>query len=264
MTTIWAMSDLHADFPENQAWIEGLEAARYDQDALLVAGDVSHDLAVLEHALGTLRRTFARVFFVPGNHDLWLRKEPEEQPDSLAKLRQLDELCRRLGVETTPARVGAVWVVPLLSWYDEAFALAAAQVAGDAEVDRSQLGLWADFRHCRWPFPQAEVASYMRRLNEPHVHAYDAAVVSFSHFLPRPELVPPQRHLRFKALPLVSGDPALDAQVRAVGSRVHVYGHTHINRDVTLDGVRYVQSALRYPRERQGAEAHPVKVLEGA
>jgi hypothetical protein len=82
-------------------------------------------------------------------------------------------------------------------------------------------------------------------LNEPFVRRYDAPVVSFSHFVPRTELVPAVRWLRFKGLPLVAGSVEIDAQVRRLGAAVHVYGHTHIPGDRVVDGVRYVQNHLR-------------------
>ena len=82
-------------------------------------------------------------------------------------------------------------------------------------------------------------------MNEPHLARQPIPVFSFSHFVPRPELVPAVRWLRFKGLPLVAGTAALDEQVRRVGAAVHVYGHTHIADDRVVDGVRYVQHWLR-------------------
>jgi len=37
--------------------------------------------------------------------------------------------------------------------------------------------------------------------------------------------------------------------LNAVNSIIHVFGHTHINCDRVIDGVRYVQSALGYRPE---------------
>ena len=33
------------------------------------------------------------------------------------KLRKINALCAALGVQTAPAELGGIWVVPLLSWY---------------------------------------------------------------------------------------------------------------------------------------------------
>ncbi|KAA6374506.1 MAG: hypothetical protein EZS28_029966, partial [Streblomastix strix] len=76
-------------------------------------------------------------------------------------------------------------------------------------------------------------------------------IISFSHFVPRRELLPPQIFLKHKFLPYVVGSITLEQQVRSLGSTVHCYGHTHINQERVIDGIRYVQNALGYPRERE-------------
>jgi hypothetical protein len=76
-------------------------------------------------------------------------------------------------------------------------------------------------------------------------------VISFSHFLPRRDLLPAPERLKFKGLPQVAGCTALEGQIRRLKSAVHVFGHSHILCDRVIDGIRYVQNPLRYPRERQ-------------
>ena len=77
-------------------------------------------------------------------------------------------------------------------------------------------------------------------------------VVSFSHFVPRQELLPEKRVLLHGSLlPKVSGSSPLEAQIRRLQPDVHLFGHTHINVDVTIEGVRYVQWALGNPKERE-------------
>jgi Icc-related predicted phosphoesterase len=48
----------------------------------------------------------------------------------------------------------------------------------------------------------------------------------------------------------VAGCASLEDQIRQLQSRIHVFGHSHISCDRVIDGVRYVQNPLRYPRER--------------
>jgi hypothetical protein len=231
---IYAVSDLHADILENRRLLERIPVGEHGGDTLIVAGDVGTALPLIADVLGGLRERFAELFFVPGNHELWVRAG---EPDSLEKFHAVLAVCATVGVRTAPARVGGAWVVPLFSWYDAAF-----DVRGEA--DRDSLEAWSDNYLCRWPAgpPPAE---RFRDLNAPHLRAFDAPVVSFSHFVPRPELLPPVRWLRFKGLPLVAGSVGIDRQLRAAGARVHVYGHTHIPDDRVLDGVRYLQNHLR-------------------
>ena len=40
---VWAISDVHADYKENEAWVTALAGANrgYENDCIIVAGDVS-------------------------------------------------------------------------------------------------------------------------------------------------------------------------------------------------------------------------------
>lgn len=71
-TTDWFTAS--TDQVRKQQLLSRFSAYR-EQDVLILSGDVSDDLAILRATLASLRRTFGRVFFVPGNHDLWLRAE---------------------------------------------------------------------------------------------------------------------------------------------------------------------------------------------
>ena len=57
--------------------------------------------------------------------------------------------------------------------------------------------------------------------------------------------------MHFKGLPKVAGSVLLENQIRKLESKIHVFGHSHINCDVKLDNVRYIQNALSYPREKK-------------
>lgn len=237
---IFAISDLHTDFKVNRLLLDELTRSGYRQDTLLVAGDIADRLEVLEDTLALLRSRFAKVFYTPGNHELWVRFEAH---DSLEKLRRVVELCDSLGVHTRPSNAEEVWIVPLYSWYE-------AQFDDVESEDEDELQAWADFYFCKWPPEVTNVSEYFRTLNAGRLSRYEGEVITLSHFLPRRDLLPKAENLRFKSLPKVAGSSWLDAQIRTLNSRVHVFGHSHINCDRVIDGVRYVQNAFRYPSER--------------
>ena len=260
---ILALSDLHVDYPDNRAWVAGLWGA--PGDILLVAGDVSDRLERLAEVLGSLRERFDEVFFVPGNHDLWVRRSTQE--DSLTKLEALLAVCAELDVRTTPARLGegatAVWIVPLFSWYRRPEEGADSLFLPKPGEDPS-LRMWSDNLFIKWPDRAGDesLADHLLARNEPWLERhYDAPVVSFSHFLPRQDLLFSTAAER-EALGLVTEDrlPAfnfsrvagtsrLEAQLRRLGSVVHVHGHQHRDRYRVLDGVLYVSHCLGYPHE---------------
>lgn len=72
---VFVLSDLHTDYAENMKWVKSISTLRHKEDAILIAGDVAetHDNFVLTMSL--LKDRFEHVFYVPGNHDLWCRRE---------------------------------------------------------------------------------------------------------------------------------------------------------------------------------------------
>ena len=239
---IFAVSDLHVDHRPNQVLVEGLGREEYTGDALIVAGDIAHQLDTVATTLAGLRARFGRVFYVPGNHELWVGNSQET---SVERFERILALCRQLQVDTQPARAGKYWIVPLFGWYESGFAR--------GQYHYPAPNNWADFHFCRWPNGLGSPAAYFTGLNLANLRRYQGPVISFSHFLPRPDLLPPVERLRFKALPQVAGSARLEAQVRHLGSQIHIFGHSHILWDEEINGVRYLQHALAYPKERRRA-----------
>ena len=265
---VYALSDLHVDYKHNMFLLQHMSDIEYVNDALLLAGDISHDLDQLKTCLANLRAKFRCVFFVPGNHDLWVRQK--ECVDSLVKFWRILRLCQSLNVETSPAKVGesedttGVWIIPLYSWYvkpEEGDCSLYVPKAGDDPT----LSMWSDNRFTRWPTSKngKTTADYFLRLNEKNIRrAYDAPVISFSHFLPRTDLIfssehekndstirRKDRHPKFN-FSRVAGCTCLEKQIRQLDSAVHVYGHQHRDRFRLVDEVLYVSRCLGYPRDR--------------
>lgn len=215
---------------------------------LILAGDVCDDLATLERTLSLLASRFARLFYCLGNHELWVRSADRADGvrDSLAKAALVLAACERLGVATTPQRLGDTWVAPLHSWHHSSW---------DCDPDVPGVpaaGAWtvADYAACAWPprLPGGAhqggeaLAGWWDFVNEGP--AWDEMlasrprcdVVSFSHFLPRPELLPEKRFLYFPNLAKAAGSAALGRRVAALRPDIHVFGHSHFAWDSTLDG----------------------------
>src|SRR5262249_57202163 len=73
--SIYCTSDLHADFGENWSLLEKLPAGQYQGDTLIVAGDIADRTDRIERTLELLRSRFGQVFYTPGNHELWVRRD---------------------------------------------------------------------------------------------------------------------------------------------------------------------------------------------
>jgi predicted phosphodiesterase len=246
---VFAVSDLHLDFAANCRWLDDLP--QYPQDVLILAGDVSDSLQVLEWCFDRLSRRFLKVLFTPGNHDLWVVRD-DTMPDSYAKFRALRALGERLGIAFSPFHCSGLSILPLHAWYDFSFGLPSARLRE----------LWADFHACRWPagHDPVRITESFLNLNEPVLNTSNRHVISFSHFLPRADLLAPGRHAQ--ALLPVMGSTRLEAQVRRLRPQLHIYGHSHAAADAMHDGIRYLNHALGYPREYGATQPHLRCVFE--
>ena len=74
---VFVLSDLHTDCDENMNWIHSLSLDKYRDDVLIVPGDVAETISNFVSTMAMLKDRFERVFFVPGNHDLWCRREED-------------------------------------------------------------------------------------------------------------------------------------------------------------------------------------------
>ncbi|XP_060670552.1 uncharacterized protein LOC107419593 isoform X2 [Ziziphus jujuba] len=261
---VFVLSDLHTDYAENMKWVKSLSADRYKNDVLLVAGDVAETYNNFLLTMSLLKDRFEHVFYVPGNHDLWYRRDGEDNPDSLQKLNCLLDACRTLGVVSNPMIIDDLGIIPLLSWYHESF---------DREMDIPNIRIPSlemackDFNACKWPGELSNaddsLALYFDSLNDMHsdvikqIKKVCSQIITFSHFVPRQELCPEKRMLFYPKLPKIIGSESLEFRIRSIhgvdgsGSACHVFGHTHFCWDAVIDGVRYVQAPLAYPRERK-------------
>ena len=239
---VFAISDLHLDYDINYQWVAGLSERDYADDVLILAGDVSDSLPLLARVLRALSRRFKQLLYVPGNHELWVHRD-EDGLTSFEKFDRVVAVAAECGASMQPFSAGELSIVPLLGWYDYSF----------AQPDPSLGERWMDYRNCRWPGPLTprDVTERFVRLNEPWLETRNDRVISFSHFLPRIDVMPDRVPAEVRALYAVLGTVSLDAQIKRLRSALHVYGHSHLNRRTTLDNIVYVNNAFGYPAEER-------------
>ncbi len=237
---ILALSDVHIDFEENRKWLFGLSQYDYKNDFLILAGDVTHDVLSLARAFEFLKCCFLEVIYTPGNHDLWVLQEDDK--NSLEKFNFINHIAEDCGIRMDPITVGAISIVPLLGWYDYSF----------GKPSNNLLNIWSDYISCEWPdgFNESMITQYFVSMNESFLSIKNQYVISFSHYLPRLDLVPSCIPLKDKELCPVFGTSLLEKQIRRLGSHIHIYGHHHLNVSEYRDNILYINNAFGYPYER--------------
>lgn len=237
---VFALSDIHIDYSANARWIAALSIAEYQDDVLILAGDVSDTQSLLDWCLTTLAKRFKKVMFVPGNHELWVVRE-DSQKNSLQKFDDVCAVVESAGASMQPFHDPGVSVIPLLGWYDYSF----------GEPSQELRSMWMDYRSCRWPngLTDRDIAAHFATFNNDQSTAKGDKVITYSHFLPRIDLMPEFIPKAQRVLYPVLGSAQIEGQLRRLNPDIHVYGHSHVNRQVEIDGVSYINNAFGYPRE---------------
>lgn len=252
---LYAISDLHLGSPPNR---EGLaRALPHRQDWLIVAGDVGETAEHLRFAWEVLTERFARVIWVPGNHELWTLSSDADGLRGEAKYRWLVEICRENGVVTPEdpyprwpgAGLGCI-IAPLFVLYDYSFrpqevpaAEAVEWAAATRVVCADELLLHPD------PHPSREAWCAERlRISEARLAAAaaEAPLVLVNHFPLRYDLVTLGRIPRFSIWCGTRKTEDWHLRFNAVAA---VHGHLHVRLTHLRDGVRFEEVSLGYPRD---------------
>eukprot|EP00956_Cyclotella_meneghiniana_P009479 scaffold13120_cov22-Cyclotella_meneghiniana.AAC.3 len=330
---IYLLSDLHCDYASNRNWLRSIccddNGSKEDDDKsmILIAGDVSHNLSILEWTFVTLKCKFNEVGFVFGNHDVWLDKpkkhcmqistklDSDDEnvdnvttdttknvnlpvivkgkgdgcADSIDKLEKILELCRKHNVRYGPVKIqneqssSALYVIPMLSWYHSSFDTEPS-IRGWGGIPSAR-NVVADCKRAVWPSPLIDnqeknddsmLAQFMDDLNDVlfDCNDYDSfvqssdveeksnsiSILTYSHFLPRIELLPEKRYLTLPTLHSCVGSTYLEERLRNIHyhakqfsrqykndnatvlpmqqqQHLHAFGHSHLAWDQTIDNV---------------------------
>lgn len=267
---LYAISDLHVGFEANRkAWAT---LGPHPDDWLILGGDLGETEEHLRYVMEIACGKFARVLWVPGNHELWT--VPKEELRGEARYRRMVEVCREHGV-LTPEDPYEIWpgegprcaLVPMWLLYDYSFcpdeiredqALEWARAGGLECTD--ELLLHPDPYPSRAAWCRARCAATRQRLDELPA---ELATVLINHFPLRRELA------WLPAIPRFSiwcGTRLTESWHRDYRARVVVSGHLHLRSTRWIDGVRFEEVSFGYPRQRvveRPLEAYLREILPG-
>ena len=255
--SLFAVSDLHVSYADNRRITDGLRPESAD-DWLIVAGDVGERFADIEQTLTQLRSRFSTVIWAPGNHELWthpsdpVRLRGEQRYDALVRM------CRDNGV-LTPEDDYPVWrgtggpatVAPLFVLYDYSFRAPGTSTKEESLQKAYDAGVVCTDEAMLHPDPYPDRESWCwARVTETEKRLAatdpDLPTILVSHW---PLVRKPTEVMWYPEFAQWCGtDRTADWHVR-FRATLAVYGHLHIPRTTTYDGVRFEEVSLGYPRE---------------
>jgi hypothetical protein len=250
---LFAIADLHLGRPENRQAL--LDLLPHPEDWLIVAGDVCENIEIFEKAMALLAQKFSKLFWTPGNHDLWTLPT---QPDALRGLFRYNELvaiCRRYGIHTPedayvrwPLSPDPLFIAPIFTLYDYSFCppdvSPETAVSWAAETDvicndeyllhPDPLSSREEWSHIRCRYTETRLAE-----TAPH-----GSLILASHFPLRYDLVNLPRIPRFS---IWCGTNRTEDWHDKYPVTAVVYGHLHMRGTHYRDGIPHTEVSFGYP-----------------
>ncbi len=272
---LYAISDLHLGHRINRQALEALPS--YRQDWLIIAGDTGETVDHLRYALSVLSRRFARLLWVPGNHDLWTLPSASTEENRLRgeeKYQKLVGICRDYDV-LTPEDPYVLWpgdgpstvLALLFLLYDYSFRPNNVQVE-DAVTWAGEAGTVCSDEYLLHPEPYSSRAEWCQaRCDYSEMRLQEvprsSSLILINHFPLHRSLLRLQRIPHFS---LWCGTRRTEHWHTRFPISVAVYGHLHIRATDYLSNVRFEEVSLGYPRDwhhQKGMQAYLREILPG-
>lgn len=234
---------------------------------------VGESLDHLKEAFRKATRRFKHVFWVPGNHELYTShspsiKEEERKLKGEAKYKACVKVARHYGV-LTPEDDYMTWtytnadgtseralICPIFTLYDYSFR--PDNISREKALDWAlEEGIQATDEKLLHPDPYATRDAWCTRLVSEYEAKLERAsstglpLVIINHWPLREDTVYIPRVPRFS---LWCGTKETNDWHTRFNAKVVVTGHLHVRRTDWIDGVRFEEVSLGYPRQWQDAK----------
>lgn len=247
-----AISDLHVRHKKNRRALDTI--SEHPSDWLILAGDIGETAEQLADVFSSLSPKFAKLLWVPGNHELWTK--PTADVRGVPHYEMLVDVAQQHGVVTPEdpyplweGEGGPAYVCPLFLLYDYSFRAEGLSKA-EALKASAALGVTCSDEWFLSPSPHASredwcaerLALTQERLDQ---LSPEIPKVLVNHFPLRQDLV---RLPKIQSFELWCGTKETEDWHRRWNTVVCVHGHLHLRATDWRDGVRFEEVAVGYPR----------------
>lgn len=272
---LYAIADLHLSYKQNREALAELQP--HPDDGLIICGDVGEKEEHLHLAFSVARQLFKHLFWVPGNHELYTLPSSSstgseggnsgDGDDAALKGQAKYDACVRIAREydvRTPEDPYMLWngegqaciIAPVFTLYDYSFR--PEGVSREAALDWAmEEGIQATDEALLYPDPYPTRDAWCEALIERTEKRLEKAasaglpLVIVNHWPLREHLVYIPRVPRFS---LWCGTKKTEDWHTRFKAKVVVSGHLHVRRTDWVDGVRFEECSLGYPRQWQEAK----------
>jgi 3',5'-cyclic AMP phosphodiesterase CpdA len=256
---LWAIGDIHLSFKANRDALEKLEARPCD--GLILCGDVGETMEHCHTAFAAATACFARVWWVPGNHELYTMPSSSEWgARGVAKYMECVSVARSYGI-LTPEDDFVLWdgegeqvlICPIFTLYDYSFRPDDIKLE-DALAWAREKDVEATDEHLLHPDPYKSRIEWCHALVDSTAAKLDAAkaahpgvkTILINHWPLRQDVITLPFVPRFS---LWCGTKKTRDWHKEYNAKAVISGHLHIRRTDWIDNTRFEECSLGYPRQ---------------
>lgn len=252
--TLYAISDLHLGYKENREAFNDMSV--HANDWLILGGDLGESQELLKNALELTVKKFAKVFWIPGNHELWsVGGEKNLQGDD--KYQSLVACCRSFDV-LTPEDPYFSWddhgttrtIAPLFLLYDYSFRPDTVLKKDALDWAMEHGLLCADEHYLKFSPYQSKEDWCQQRCVSTHARLKevpkDNQLILVNHFPLRYDQVIIPRIPRFS---IWCGTKNTEQWHKEFNVSHVVYGHLHFRKSYRFEDVQFDEVSLGNPRQ---------------
>lgn len=275
---IGVTSDIHTDIsPANSEIVKHIAytARRADLDALVICGDISHNIMALSKTLSAFHRIGPKCkkMFVAGNHDIWmvsLKKEVTSH-DKCSLITAICDEHEFHHLHDSPVVIGEVGFCGTIGWYDYSYKMDKHAIPEESYMSKTYRGsVWNDVNYARWDSSDPEIADRFERELQEQIYAIRdrvSQIIVATHHVPFQECVIYRDQLPWDFFSAFMGSAGLGEICINEPKVTHaLFGHTHGDFFETVRGVLAICSPIGYlsdpPRDLRKYARSKLKIID--
>lgn len=248
------ISDIHIDVNEQYPVMEEIVtySKRNNVEAILIAGDISSSPIRTQQLMKQLEeQSGAKVWYVPGNHDLWHKGEEKRSTQEIYQSFCEDSRC----LSGKIIELGNHVVIGDVTWFDYSFG---NQRYSKEEFDQMTCNgrTWQDSLFNDWSKDnhvccQRFLDNLEHLLQECKTHYPEKGIVLMTHMISNAHYCVPEEIMDWSYFNAYLGSRRLEELCKKYQPNYAICGHVHYRETVVDSGVTWMCRCLNYHTEWQ-------------
>ncbi|MBQ8638633.1 MAG: metallophosphoesterase [Lachnospiraceae bacterium] len=251
------ISDLHLDINKEYPVLDRLAemAAAGRADGILIAGDITEHVSESISAMEQLeQKSGCRVFYVPGNHDLWSGDFSQLTTEEIYARYEADPRCLTGKPQILQGKDGVFALIGDVGWYDYSFANPRFSETELEQMNRDGR-TWQDKLKNQWTADNLQRMKIqsgkleMRLAQIRSRYGTDLPVIVMTHMIPVREFCVPEERTMWQYFNAYLGSAHLGELFERYRVSYSISGHVHYRKEAIHGATRYLCPCLGYHSE---------------